>query len=623
VRRMPSLLLAPLAAALALAALVLVVAPLAAAEQATWSGAEQPVPSGSSWPVGLGKIGDIEFWAPNRGLLITEGQPPTIPPGVWAYNGVEWHEIADVCGATDGRIAWASPSEFWTVSDGRAGQANEVSSGGHEVAVPHEDNTLCHFARGEVVDSYAHPANQADSYQAMHAAACLGAADCWFGGDPLPEPQIGAFHLHWNGGSLENEPYLGEGHAVEDMRSLAGHLFESVQVNRGDHSIENEAATPVLHRINPEGVHPAIEPEEGLFGELPLYEQGELASALSFLRLSAASGTLWAAAGKSTEIPEAGHQAGQVTLALGASRSFTQVIGPEHPLAPILPANRDEEHELLDVAEAKEASVSALAAEPGTGDAWLALAPPEGLSAQKRAVLLHVSSEGEVLEERTLPSVAEEEEGIGPKGAAAKLACPQAEDCWLATTQGWLFHLAPEGGRTLPRDAHESEYFTGLITYRPPDQGLPQVPPDAPPPDDSGLVEAPPDYGGTFAETSTAAVQQKVTLPLLSRVHSRLHGYTLELRFHLAVRARVRLIAKRRRKVVAQTPMRTLTAGSRKLLLKLNPRHWPTKLSLQTHALAPLPRVSSASGEGAGVNTETTGLFVLPRGVLLGSGPLR
>ena len=32
---------------------------------------------GSSTPVGLGKIGDIQFWAPNRGLLITAGNGST------------------------------------------------------------------------------------------------------------------------------------------------------------------------------------------------------------------------------------------------------------------------------------------------------------------------------------------------------------------------------------------------------------------------------------------------------------------------------------------------------------------------------------------------------------------
>ncbi len=106
---------------------------------------------------------------------------------------------------------------------------------------------------------------------------------------------------------------------------------------------------------------------------------------------------------------------------------------------------------------------------------------------------------------------------------------------------------------------------------------------------------------------------------LLTDLHSRLvHGTTLELRFHLAVKARVRLLAKRRKKVVASTPTRTLAAGNRKLLLRLNPHDWPTKLSLQTHALAPLPTttVKEAVGGpehgGAGSNTVSTGLTVLP-----------
>ena len=94
-------------------------------------------------------------------------------------------------------------------------------------------------------------------------------------------------------------------------------------------------------------------------------------------------------------------------------------------------------------------------------------------------------------------------------------------------------------------------------------------------------------------------------------MHTRLvHGTTLELRFHLAVKARVRLLAKRKRKVVASTPTRTLAAGNRKLLLALDRRRWPTKLDLKTHALAPLPLVSTRS---PGTNTVGTGVVVLPR----------
>lgn len=603
-------------AMLALAALLGPV-PAAGAEEATWSGFEQPTPPGSAWPVGLGSIGDIEFWAPNRGLLITGGEGKTVPAGLWAYNGVDWHEYATQCGASEadpedgGRIAWASPDEFWTVSDGRKGQANESSGNGQfEREPPLEDNTLCHFAGGEIVGSYAHPAFQSDSYMLMHAAACLGPSDCWFGGDPLEEPEIGAFHLHWNGSSLEEEPYTGEGHAVEDIAALEGTLYESVLLARTDRG-EGKTVS-VIHRINAPGITPVFEPEQGLFGEgLPL---GQSPKGLDFLHLSSADGALWAAAG--TKRPEPG----QVTVLRDVGGNWTQLIGPEHPLAPIL-ADPEEEAALLG-GEARQAVVSAVAAEPGTGTAWIALEAPGASSASRsaaRAVLLHVSSEGTVLAEQTLPSPGEEAAGIGPKGAASRLSCPATNDCWLATAQGWLFHFALPSERTLGRDPAESEYFSGqVIEYRPADQGLPQVTPDAPPEDDSGLEEEAPDYGGTFAEAkASAAVQPTVTLPLLSRVHSRLlHGHTLELRFHLAVKARVQLVAMRKRAVVAQTPRRTFGAGNRELLLNLNPHRWPTKLNLQTHALAPLPVVSSVAGEGAGVTTETTGLYVLPRDLL-------
>jgi hypothetical protein len=95
-------------------------------------------------------------------------------------------------------------------------------------------------------------------------------------------------------------------------------------------------------------------------------------------------------------------------------------------------------------------------------------------------------------------------------------------------------------------------------------------------------------------------------------------GTTLQLSFHLAVKARVRLVAKRDGKLVAETANNLLKAGERQLLLRLNSHLWPTKLSLQTHALAPLPVVSSVSGEGANVTTETTGLLAVPFSALVG-----
>ncbi len=100
-------------------------------------------------------------------------------------------------------------------------------------------------------------------------------------------------------------------------------------------------------------------------------------------------------------------------------------------------------------------------------------------------------------------------------------------------------------------------------------------------------------------------------------MHSRLKGTTLQLSFHLAVKTRVRLLAKRGRRVIAKTAAQVFKAGTRTLSLRLNPHLWPNKLDLETHALAKLPVVSSVTGPGANVGTESTGELALPDTALL------
>ncbi|MGA2321018.1 MAG: hypothetical protein ABSG95_09815 [Solirubrobacteraceae bacterium] len=607
---------APLVALAALLALALLCGPSAAragAQGPEWR-LEQPRPPappqgvpGSEIPIGLGRIGDIEFWAPNRGLLITSGNAPSIPPGLWAYDGESWHELSTVCGATDGRIAWAGPEEFWTVSDGRPGQAANPQNG---EPAPIQDNTLCHFSGGEVVGSFASLAFSAGSYQPMHAAACFGPSDCWFGGDPLPEPQVGAFHLHWNGSSLSAEANP-QGHAVEAMRMFDGRLFESVRLSAKDLLSERESPEhpSVLHEISPENVQPtflSLLPQSPASHKiLPEYIPGEYPEALDFLRLSADEEGLWGAAGPASEVPGGSSPAGVTVIRYaidpeGQQLSGTELLGPE----------TSPSGEALFPGDV----VKSIAADPETGSAWIALdsqADSQSPSPTAKALLARISANGTVSEVQTLPSAAEAEAGVAPKGAAETITCPAREDCWLATTQGWLFHLS-EGG-SLPRDTDPA--FAGLITYRPPDQGVPQVLPDAPPIDDSGLLgEAPASLAGAL-EVSAAPHESRVTVPLLSGLHSRIvKGSTLELRFRLAARARVRLLAKRRRTVVASTPTHTFSAGSRKLLLVLNPRRWPTKLDLQTRALAPLPTVSTRSNSVETVSTSLAFPFASSRG---------
>jgi hypothetical protein len=598
-----SALLAAIVAALGIAAAA---APVSAAEEGgagtglEWR-LEQPSPPaapvgvpGSSTPIGLGEVGDLEFWAPNRGVLITPGNGNTIPAGLWAYNGQSWHELSSVCGATDGRIAWAGPEEFWTISNGRPGQAANPATG---FPAPTEDNTLCHFAPGasqrdEVVGSYASPAFQTSSYQPMHALGCISPADCWFGGDPLPRPENGeSFHLHWNGSSLEAEPNP-HGHTVEDMRAFEGRLLESTRISAEDApAAEPETPFPfALNAINPSGITPTFESVSGV----PLYGSNEFPEALDFLRLGADEDSLWAAAGPANEPPAQSAQA-PLTVVRFAGGEWTQVLGPGAK-----PPGS---------ATIEEDVVNSIAPQPGTDSAWLALSTKVGAEQQlptESAVIAHVTLGGSV-ETQTLPSPAEVAAGVGPKGGAKQISCPAANDCWMVTTQGWIFHLAPEGERELPLDS--SPALSTLITFRPADEGLPQVTPDAPPPDDSGEVASVASKGSVIEEP--AATETKVRAALLSNIHSRLrHGTTtLELSFHLAVKSRVKLVAKRKNAVVASTRTHTFAGGNRKLLLTLNRRKWPTKLDLQTHALAALPLVSTRL---PGNNTVGTDLVPLP-----------
>jgi hypothetical protein len=546
-------------------------------------------------PIDLGRVGDVEFSAPNRGLLITAGNGTTVEPGIWEYDGAGWHELASVCGASDGRIAWAGGQEFWTISDGRPGQ----SANGQGLLPPLEDDTLCHFAVNptsgslEVVRSYAAPAFQASSYQPMRAAACLSPSDCWFGGAQLPAAQPGAFSLHWNGSAVEAQANTAADSA-QDISAFEGRLLESVALAREEVQGEEEEPLEILHpfvlyEISSE---PGAASFEGLRpfapGDLalPEYAAGSYPAALAGMQLSVdtdANGeeSLWAAAGPAAT-PPSGSDTGGLTVLRYAGGSWSQVLGPQAP-ATIA----------VDPASLEEDVVTSIAGEPGSSSAWLALdtqldaAQPNPTAL---ATLVHVQADGSLSEEQ-LPSASERAEGVAPQGAAADVACPAQNDCWLATTRGALFHLSEEDAQTLPVDGDRAFTSGSVITYRPRDEGLPQVPPSRPPGAEEDEEPAP----NTSARSHRPPTSEshRVTVAPYSGARVRLlHGTTLELSFRLPVRARVRLLAERRTSVVASTPVRVLAAGRRVLRLQLNPRRWPTKLYLRVDPLAALPTVS-------------------------------
>ncbi|HVR05869.1 MAG TPA: hypothetical protein VMS02_07485 [Solirubrobacteraceae bacterium] len=622
-RRWPPALLAPAAAGVVA---VCAVWPAAAAGEADWRLAPAqapPPPAGvpaAPYPVPVGTVGEISFWAPNRGVLITggterEGGP--VPSGVYAYDGVSWHLLANVCGSAEGRIVWAGPDEFWTISDQRVGQQIEQPNG--EVENPAV--SLCHFVDGQVVGSYAMPLEEPDSWSHMNGGACYTPTDCWFGGADGRAPNVGAFHLHWNGSTV-TAVYAPEDHAVTSVASFDGELYEGVQLAGEDLWLsEAERKHPaVIHTIAATGVEPFT--DLTIFSttaghDLPLYGEKVLPEALQGFELAAnapaggAATQLWAVAEPAGETPGASQPA-SFTVLRDAAGTWSQVLpgphGEEALQSPRLAGSQTQ------VDKQREwGTAGAIAPEPGSEDAWLAL--QSGSPASARLALL--SAAGDVVREVTLPVAGED---VGLRGHAGPIVCPAVHDCWLATEEGWLFHLSAGGGEA----ADDDPFFDGadgVITYRPPDAGTPVVYPDGFAEDDSlanqQVVPAPPppvsQSPPANAAKSTTSGRRK---PLLQHVQSRFrHHRTLVITFTLTARAHVQLIARRRHQVVATTRRETLHPGRHTLALTLDPRRWPTKLQFEAkpiggaHGTLPVGTVGSGGAEGgadAGVNAVET-----------------
>lgn len=351
-------------------------APGARAAEPQWH-SEQPVATGIGVPVPLGEVGEISFWAPNRGLLITAGtKDGSMPAGIYAYDGSGWYLYSTVCGGHGGSIAWASPDEFWTVAD--YGSPQEGARG------PEQEwrRTLCHFKDGEVVASYGEPLAGPSAYSRMSAAACDGPEDCWFGGEALPPtaPNGGAFHLHWDGTSLSPVPSLTspEPELTDPAGGVTGLVFHQGRL------YESGSASPYVREVTLADAE--------VFHALALP-----AGAAGPFRLSSDEQGLWAVS-----------SGGKV---LRMSGGGFEAVSLERPLG----------------------EVRALGAEPGAASAWVG-----GASGPSTATVTQVSAGGAVGPTVTLPGAAE---GLGPKGSAAQLACSAPGQCWMATEKGWLFHL--------------------------------------------------------------------------------------------------------------------------------------------------------------------------------------
>jgi hypothetical protein len=603
-----------------------------------------PPPPGvapAPYPVPIGEVGAISFWAPNRGLLVTRGTEESRGPvaaGVYAYDGVSWHQLSTVCGGEGGRIAWAGPDDFWTIAAQRAGQVLTLNGGGGAPAL-----SLCHFEAGQVVGSYAMPLEQPDSYRQMYAAACYSPSDCWFAGATGEPPNAGAFHLHWNGSTV-TAVYAPQDHSVVDMTLFDGQLYESAQIEAGDAFLPEEESPsnpppelpphpPVIHTISPEGGELCGEAESPFCNlvivskrtPLPVYGEGVSAAALQGFDLATdaepagtAATQLWAAANPvpNGDAPKGSKEAALTVLRLTAD-GWSQIVGagaasPLRAYEKLAGASH--------IGDRGEGGTSdAIAPEPGSESAWLSLS---GDFSAQGAEVDRLNADGTAEEPVLLPEASEANEGVGYvgyKGEAGPIACPAPEDCWMATNggtnratesqtvPGWLFHLT--GGASVPPNT--DPFFDGadgVISYRPPDSGVPVIPPDAPPADDSlsNQQPAPPPSAPPLV-APTSPPKAKRGRSLLEHVKSRfVKGRTLVIAFTLTARAHVQVLGRRRHRIVARTRRELLGPGRHRLSLTLNPARWPAKIDFDATPIgssAPAGGSSTPSSSGNTIET--------------------
>ncbi len=143
----------------------------------------------------------------------------------------------------------------------------------------------------------------------------------------------------------------------------------------------------------------------------------------------------------------------------------------------------------------------------------------------------------------------------------------------MATWGGWLFHYSD--GSQLPLDTDPN--FQGTIDFRP-NEAAEQFVPDALPADDSELFAPAPIEDAKAKEPRTRHLP-----PLLKRIRSHLRGLKLTVSFTVTRRARVALIAKKRRTHRrAHAAAQSSAAAGTQLSLQLSRDRYPTKLAFQT-----------------------------------------
>jgi hypothetical protein len=565
-----------LAAGVLIAAAIASAGATSARGEATWR-LEQPAPpAGAAFKVPLGTPDDMEFYAPNEGLLSVQGNA-VVAPGLFFWNGHDWHQLSTVCGGSGeaSRIAWAGPDEFWTITEP---SEPRVGAG----------LGLCHFEDGIVVGSYSTAFQSPDPFRPMDAAACDGPNDCWFAGIGSQDPsgqRVGAFHLHWDGTNLTSS-YQPQGRGVSALTFFAGAFYESTFVG----TQPGDSTDPVtLGSPEPGGaslIHKLVGTTFTDTSFLPFPYPGVPAEGTELLSAKADESDLWFSGGGAASGPAA-PKSGSVASPPVVVH-FTEPFYQQVPIETSLFGNEDR---FVDIAPV-----------PGTETAWVADQPSSqrGSTTAKAKVALIGAGGATTLD--TLPL-----SGAG-RGSAQVVVASGPEEAWLATSAGWLFHYS--NGSVLPEDTDSN--WAGTITVRP-NESVAQFVSDTPPPDDSQLF-APPPVAVEQAPSAEAPIAEIIPA-LLKNIRVDRHDLTVTVSFQLTRLADVQLVAKRHGKAITRTPKERLKAGRHTLKLSFDANRWPTGLSFKTKELTkpkPVPATGcentpvSSGGGGAGPTAVST-----------------
>jgi hypothetical protein len=526
--------------------------------EATWRLEQPPPPEGARFKAPLGTPDDMEFYAPNEGLLSVEGNS-VVPDGLLFWNGRGWHQLATVCGGSGevSRIAWASPDEFWTITEP---SEPRVGSG----------LGLCHFKDGVIVGSYSTALQSPDPFRPMDAAACNGPDDCWFAGIASEDPsgqRVGSFHLHWDGTNLTSS-YQPQGRGVSGLAVYGGAFYESVFVGTqaGDNTHPVTLATPEPN--GPILIHKLVGERFVDTGFQAYPYAGVPTEGTELLSAKSDGADLWFSGGGAASGPDAPRDG-----SVPAPPVAVHYNEPFFQQAPIETSLFSREDRFVDIAPV-----------PGTTSAWVAdQTLSERGSATDRARVALIGADGSATID-TLPA-----SGAG-RGSAQLVAATGPEEAWMVTSAGWLFHYT--NGATLPEDTDPN--WAGTITLRP-NESVEQFVADTPPPDDSKLLEPPP----VQVETKPADEPVQLVIPaLLKDIKVARHGLTVTISFVLTRLADVQLVAKLHGRVVARTRRQRLEPGHRRLTLTFQRRRWPDALSFKTKELTKPTPVPAKGSEG-------------------------